>query len=215
MKKIKPLICFDLDGTLVESTNAHILAYNEAFKKNNLPTKSYDEVKRWLGIGIITVIPELQPGISSRKLLACVQDHSTFLNKNADKIMPIPGIQDAITALKEKYKIAVLSNNLHADITRILKIAGFKLGQFDIIVGSDDVAHQKPMPDEIFKAEKLAHEQASFMVGDTIYDMRAGKKANVKTIAVLTGVHSLSQLWAEKPTMVVKSIKDLPGILLE
>jgi phosphoglycolate phosphatase-like HAD superfamily hydrolase len=129
--------------------------------------------------------------------------------------MPIPGTHDAINALKERYKIAVLSNNLHRDIVKILKIAGFKLGQFDIIVGADDVEHQKPMPDEIFKAEKLAHEQASFMVGDTVYDIRAGKKANVKTVAVLTGVHPLSQLWAEKPTMVVKSVKDLPDILLE
>ena len=87
--------------------------------------------------------------------------------------------------------------------------------EFDILVGSDDVAHQKPMPDEIFKAEKLAHEKASFMVGDTIYDIRAGKKANVKTVAVLTGIHNLSLLWQEKPTMVVKSVKDLPSILLD
>ena len=215
MAHIKPLVCFDLDGTLVDSTDAHISAYQEAFKNNNLPTKTFEQIKEKLGIGVVEVIPILQPGISNRKLKVCIENHSKFLEENMDKIMPIPGVHDALKSLKAKYKVAILSNNIHKDIVKIMKCAGFKVKDFDIIVGADDVEHQKPMPDEIFKAEKLAHEKASFMVGDTVYDIRAGKKANVKTIAVLSGVHNLSRLWAENPTMVVKSVKDLPGILLD
>ncbi len=215
MVQIKPLICFDLDGTLVDSNQAHINAYREAFKKNNISVRSEDIIQEKLGIGVREVLFELFPGISNRKVKACIEDHSAFLDENINNIMPIPGIHDALAALRTKYKLAILSNNIHNDIKKIMKSAGFKVKDFDIIVGSDEVKHQKPMPDEIFKAEKLAHEKASFMVGDTIYDIRAGKKANVKTIAVLTGVHSLSMLWSEKPTMVVKSVKDLPSILLD
>ena len=51
------------------------------------------------------------------------------------------------------------------------------------------------------------------MIGDSIFDIQAGKAAKFKTVAVLTGNDSKAKLKKEKPNYILKSIKDLPKII--
>ena len=71
----------------------------------------------------------------------------------------------------------------------------------------------KPAPDQIIKVEKKLKIKASFMVGDTIYDILAAKRAKVKAIAVTSGLQSKSTLKKAKPYAILKSIKYLPEYL--
>ena len=84
---------------------------------------------------------------------------------------------------------------------------------FKILIGNDNVKHSKPYPDEILKAEKLEHHKPYFMVGDSIYDIIAGRKAKVKTIAVLTGHYSKNKLKKHHPDFILKSVNNLPSLL--
>src|SRR3989344_1236841 len=134
---------------------------------------------------------------------------------NPEKIKPLFGIIPALNKLKRNYHLAVITNCRSKEIPVLLKEAGINVKLFDILVGNDAVKHPKPAPDEIFKAEAAIHHKASYMVGDSIYDMIAGKRAGVKTIGVLTGHTSKAKLKKYKPLAILKSVAELPKFLLE
>ncbi len=207
------LICFDMDNTLVDADKAHLLAYNKAFKKNNLSMVADKELKIRFGKLGKLIVHELFPRLSWKKINKIMEDHHKIIINGAKYMKSFPGVKPVLNKLHENYKFAVISNGRHSEIEAILKAAGFDPGLFDLLVGSDEVKNAKPYPDEIFKAEKILHLKASFMVGDTIYDIIAGKRANVKTIAVLTGNHTRKMLEKENPDYIINSLKDLLKIL--
>ena len=86
---------------------------------------------------------------------------------------------------------------------------------FKEIIGVDDVRRSKPYPDEIFKAEHLAKQKADFIVGDSIYDIIAGRKARIKTIGVLSGHYSRILLKKQGADHIINSVNDLPKLLKE
>jgi len=214
MEKAKKLICLDLDNTIIRSDKAHIIAYNKAFKKNGLPKVKEALLKKKFGrVGKI-ILKELFPALKDREINKLIKDHNYFLIKETKKYATIiPGAKAALKKLKKKYRIALVTNCSTITLTALLKGAGIDKKIFDIIIGYDKVLHPKPCPDEIIKAEKLLHLRATYMVGDTIYDILAGKKAKVKVIAVLTGNHTKAMLKKKKPYKIIKSIKDLPKIV--
>lgn len=206
------LICFDLDNTLVDSDKVHVLAFNKAFKKNNLPeVKSVKQV-RLFGMVAELIVKTIFPRLSAKKIRKVVEDHNDFVVKETKKFAkPFPGVKAVLKKLKRDYQLGVVSNCSHKEIKAIVRAAG--LDMFDILVGNDDVKHGKPCPDEILKAEKLTHLNAAYMVGDSPYDIIAGKKAKAVTVAVLTGRYSRKILEAKHPDYFLKSLKELPRIL--
>ncbi len=115
--------------------------------------------------------------------------------------------------MKKNHELVVLSNASHKEILSILKAAGIDVRLFDVVVGNDEVPRGKPWPDEILKAERLTHHNADYMVGDSPYDIIAGKKAKCKTVAVLTGDFSRKRLKEENPDYIIKTLKKLPEVL--
>ncbi|MEK6903137.1 MAG: HAD-IA family hydrolase [Nanoarchaeota archaeon] len=213
MKK-KRLICLDFDNTIIKSDKAHIEAYNKAFLKNGLKKVCAARLKKEFGLVGRMVVKRIFPSISERLLDRVGIDHHAFLVKETSTYAKqIPGAIDAIKKLKKKYQIAATSNCSRRTLFELMKAAGIDRKLFDICIGHDNVLHPKPAPDEIFKAEQLLHTRADYMVGDSIYDVRAGKKAKVKTIAVLTGNHSRKMLAKEKPFKIISSIRELPNII--
>lgn len=215
MDEMKQLICFDLDSTLINSDMAHVYAYNKALKDLNLPRKKPKEIYRHFGKPKEWVVDAITPKNTPLKIKQQVTKlHDRYLVKKFyKKVKKMPGVVEIIKKLKKNYKLAVLSNCNHNNIKYLLKGAGINPKFFNILIGNDDVEHPKPCPDEIFKAEKIAKEEASYMIGDSIYDVKAGRMAKVKTIAIVTGHNSINQLKKEKPYKIIKSIKELPNVI--
>src|SRR3989338_5569994 len=130
--------------------------------------------------------------------------------KHAKKV---EGVDDALKRLKKKYTLVVVSNTRHRDIDYLLKGSRLDSGHFRLIIGSDEVKHSKPYPDEIIKVEKLLHHKPEYMIGDSIYDMMAARHAKIKAIGVLTGHYSKNSLSDYSPVAVLKSVADLPKFL--
>lgn len=211
---MKKLLCFDLDGTILDSTESYLIALNECFRKNKLGFVSSEELKTLYGENVENIIKHFFPDISSRKLESCVLDFEDLIEKHFDKVKVFDGVESTLKKLKLKYKLAIVSNNDKHRIIEMLESSGLGFEHFDIIIGADSVKQKtKPHPDEIFKAEKIANEKAEYIIGDSIYDIRAGKKANIKTIAVLSGYNSIKKLWAENPTIIISNIQELNSIL--
>jgi len=208
------LICFDLDNTLVDSDKLHVFAFKKAFKNYNLPKVKDVVIKNLLGITAKILVKKLFPKLSDKKIRDIVEEHNKYVEKYAKRLIkPFPGVKSLLKKLKKNYELGIISNCSHKEILSILKAAKIDVKLFDVLVGDDDVAHGKPWPDEILKAEKLTHHNADYMIGDSPYDVIAGKKAKAKTVAVLTGDFSRKRLKEEHPDYIIKTLKELPEVL--
>ncbi len=213
-KPQKTIICLDLDGTLLDSTETYVAAYNKSFEINNLPTRPREEIVKHFGLPAIQIVANLFPNIPERKMLKVAKDKiDIVMDKTFKLTKPIQNVPAAVERLREKYFVAIVSNGLHDEIIALLKHGGLSSRMFDAIVCTQEVAHAKPDADEIFRAEKKLGAKAEWMVGDTVYDLIAGKAAGIKTCAVLSGIHDLKKLSSEKPTLVVQSVAYLPDAL--
>lgn len=208
------LICFDLDNTLVDSDELHIFAFQNAFKNFKLPKVSGRMIKELLGLTGEVLVKTLFPHLSNEKAKGVVKEHNKYSMKHAKKfIKPLSGVKKTLKELKKGHELGVVSNCAHKEILAILNAAKISTKLFEVIVGDDEVRCGKPCPDEILKAEKLTHHNADYMVGDSPYDIMAGKKAKCKTVAVLTGDYSRKRLKEEKPDYIIKNLKKLPEVL--
>lgn len=213
---MKKLICFDLDNTLIYSDKSHILSYNYALRKLKLKVPKAELLKSLFGMPHQLIIKIIAPKIDEENAVKLVDLHDSLLIKNTYKYSrQIPGVTKTLKLLKDGYDMALLSNSSHKNILALLKGAKIDKSLFNIIIGNDDVRHGKPWPDEIFKAEKLEHHKADFMIGDSIYDIIAGKKAGIKSIGVLTGHYSRMLLKKQDADYIIKSVKELPKLLKE
>mgnify|MGYP001580176024 CR=1 FL=1 len=213
---MKKLICFDMDNTLVYSDKAHIISYNEALAKLGFKKKSKEFLKKLFGMPHLKIAKIILPKSNKNILNKFLEIHDKILLKKTYKyIKAVSGVRKVLTKLNKNYDLALLSNCSHETMLATLKGAKINKKYFRISIGNDDVKYSKPYPDEILKAEKLEHNKADFIVGDSIYDIIAGKKAKVKTIAVLTGNYSKVRLKKYKPDYILKSIRELPNLLNE
>ena len=208
------LICFDLDNTLVHSDKANVLAYNYALAKLDLRKKPYKYLVKLFGKPHYEISKIIAPKLTEREIYKLMKLHDDILVKHTYKhIKKIKNLDRTLKELKKNYHLAILSNAVHKNILASLKGARLDKKLFKLIIGNDDVKHSKPWPDEILKAERLIHHKADFMVGDSIYDIIAGKEAKVKTIAVLTGRYSKARLMKYYPDYLLKSVNEIPKLL--
>ena len=208
------LICFDLDNTLINSEKASIKSYNHALVKNGFKKLHRKEILSLSGMPHIEIVERLTKAKDNKIIERVCLDHDkAIINKFSKEVRIIKGVKSTIKKLFKKYDLAIVSNASHKSILAKMKWAGLDKKYFKVIIGNDDVKRSKPYPDEILKAEKLEHHKATYMVGDSIYDMMAGKRARVKTIGVLRGRYSRNALKKYKPYLIINKITDLCRIL--
>ena len=204
------IICLDLDGTLVNSQEAHAQSFNLAFQKNNLPIKPIDFVISKFGPPAEGVIKAIFPKISDRKLRQVIKDkRRLFVEKAASLTKEIPGVKEALEELRQDFTLVLVSNATKEEIEVTIKAAGIKKGLFAAILGYPEM-HAKPDPDIIDLVEEKVDGRVEYFVGDTTNDIQTGNMAEIKTIAVLTGVHDVKTLGAEDPTIIIESVALLP-----
>ncbi|MFH1065230.1 MAG: HAD family hydrolase [Nanoarchaeota archaeon] len=209
------LLCFDMDNTLLKSNKVHIEAFNRAFVKFGLKKVKAEKLVEHFGKVGILVAMSVYPFLQEKEALRILHEHNRLVvAKTAKYAKQIKGADKALKKLKKDgFKLALLTNCSHTEIKSLLKHAHIDAKSFSLFVGSDDVNHGKPWPDEILKAKSSLHAHTVYMVGDSIYDVMTGKKAKVKTIAVLTGDFSRRQLLKQKPDYILKSVADVPELI--
>ncbi len=190
------LLIFDLDGTLLDTSKDITHAVNYAVESFGVQPLSIETIKSMVGSGISNLIEELiSPHVSKRDETAFfkVKDEAIkkFLEYYSvhllDNTIPYHGVKDTLSKLVH-YKKAVISNKRKVFSEKILD--GFGLSAFfDVILGSDSVPERKPSPVPIFEVLKRLHipKGEAVIIGDSNFDIEAGKAAGIKTIAVTYG----------------------------
>ncbi len=209
------LICFDLDNTLVDSVKAHAKSYNRALKIFGFKTVSQKGYFSLLGRPKEELIKLLVPNASNKVREEIKRLHDKYLaNEYYIYARRFNYSLNILSFLRRKrYKVVITSNCSRDNIYVILKGTGIGKKYFDGLIGNDDVKRSKPYPDEILKAGKLFNTKPKFVVGDSIFDIIAAKRAKVKTIAVTTGYYKTKELKKYKPNYIIKNLKELEKIL--
>jgi len=186
------LILFDLDGTLVDSAADIANAFNYAIGLHGVPPVSRPEIEAMLGEGMVLIMKKFDEWKELGVDPATIRKHfrEYYLEHIAVYSAPYPGVEDTLQRLKD-FKKAVVSNKLEVFTMKTLKLLRL-LHYFDLVVGGDSGPEKKPSPQAILSVlSKLGvPADETLMVGDTAYDIEAGRGAGVKTVAATYGYGS-------------------------
>ncbi|WP_165250043.1 HAD family hydrolase [Paludisphaera soli] len=183
-------VLLDVDGTLVDSNDAHAEAWVVAFRDHGFEVP-FEKVRERIGKGGDKVLSELADLNEADPQAKAVQEARSrlFLQEYAPKLKAFPKVRELVLRLKEAgLKVVVASSAQEKELENLLKIAGVD----DLIeaqTSSDDAENSKPDPDIVLAAVEQTGKPASkvVMLGDTPYDVQAAAKAGVDVIAVRAG----------------------------
>lgn len=211
-RNIKAVI-FDLDGTLVNAYQAVERSMNYALVKSGFPKVSALTIKRAVGWGDRHLIEGFVGKENAARVLGIYRRHHKKSLKTGVKFLP--GAQQLLKEFDERGFILAIASNRPTKFTRIiLRVLNIE-HHFDYVLCGDKIERPKPYPDIlrlILKKYGLYCRQALY-VGDMTIDVQTGKSAGVRTVAVLTGSSTRSQIEALKPFKIIKRISGLRKIM--
>lgn len=183
-------VLFDVDGTLVDSNDAHADAWVKAFAEFGISVDPL-RVRRCIGMGGDKLMPEVS-GIDEEspegKPIA-TRRSAIFKNEFLPNLKPFPGARDLVGAVRSRgYTTVAASSAQKSDLTALLEIAGAD-ALMDETTSSDDAEESKPEPDIVQAALKRANVSPAeaVMIGDTPYDISAARRSGVRVIAFRSG----------------------------
>ena len=190
MQRRLTAVLFDVDGTLVDSNDAHARAWVKAFSEYGL-TVDPAAVRRSIGMGGDKLMPAVSGVKEDSPLgkLIAKRRADIFKREQLPGLKPFEGARDLVAAVKNRGCAAVAASSAkEAELKPLLAIAGVD-SLMDAKTSSDDADDSKPDPDIIVAALKRAHVDRSeaIMIGDTPYDIEAAQRAGLETIAFRSG----------------------------
>jgi phosphoglycolate phosphatase len=204
-------IFLDLDGTIVDSTGAYIEAAKIAFRAHGKVTPS-DRIL----LEIPRRIEQHHPlddliGLDPKTFTPIYLKAYYSVTEAKTKLMP--NVEATLQTLSTKAKLAVITMR-HCPSQMLYKELDY-LGiakYLSHIVTSMDQPKPKPSPDALLHcAETFGLSPSDCIIaGDSLNDIRAGKAAGVKTVAVLTGLYSEEELAKEDPDLIIPDVTSLP-----
>ncbi|MEW6571950.1 MAG: HAD-IA family hydrolase [Nitrospirota bacterium] len=182
------LLMFDLDGTLVDSRGDITNALNYATKPYGFREFKIEEITELIGEGVTRLIEKVIGGSDARLKDTVTERFLDYYSRHISDLSTIyPGVRETIEKL-DIFKKAVISNKREHLSVKLLRDLDL-LKYFGLVVGSDTTPEKKPsaMP-VIYVLSKLgAGPGEAVFVGDSNYDIEAGSKAGVTTVAVSYG----------------------------
>lgn len=190
-------VIFDLDGTLLDTLGDLHAAVNFALRAFSFPERSLDEVRRFIGNGVVKLMERSTPdGIDSETQQKCLEVfRSYYLGHMRDMTAPFEGVSELIAELREKgIKIAVVSNKLHEAVKALCE--DYFPGLIDEAIGVCVESERKPNPVNVLKALELfsTDKSSAVYIGDSEVDVQTSHNAELKCIGITWGFRSEQEL---------------------
>ena len=219
IKRRKNTVIFDLDGTLLDTLEDLWSAVNYALASCNMPERSLDEVRQFVGNGIRMLMTRAVPGGEKnpdfdKAFEVFKQYYGVHCN---DTTKPYDGIPELLQELKNKgYAVAIVSNKIDSAVQ---DLNDRYFPQVEVAVGDRENMRRKPEPDSVFLALKeLGRTQdEAVYVGDSEVDLQTAQNAGLPCISVLWGFRDRefltghgAQIFVEKPMEILDILKRNP-----
>lgn len=207
-------LCFDFDGTIVDSRLDITRAVNRIRRNAELDPVSVTEVTNAIGAGAWELIEKTLPEASlppTETLVDTFRD--IYLEICTDNVELYPHIRSILDEVTD-HRLAIITNKPTSMTERMLTTSGLD-NFFDPVYGADSFDMMKPDPTPL-KAlidEWEISADDLIMIGDSWTDMQAGNNAGCATVGCLYGLGDSQRLKKESPDWIVESPEELHEIL--
>jgi HAD superfamily hydrolase (TIGR01509 family) len=193
-----PSFLFDLDGTLIDSVYQHVIAWRAALADQGIDLSVW-RIHRRIGMSgglfVSALLRETGLSMSREEIDRLQRAHADEYRAQMDSVLPLPGAADLLGYLTEhnvKWAIATSGNAVTA--RPALKLLG--LPESTPMVTRDLVRHAKPDPDLFLAAAALlgVEPRHAMVVGDSVWDLLAARRAGALGTGVLSGGYGREEL---------------------
>ena len=193
-----PAFLFDLDGTLVDSVYQHVLAWRDALEQAGLPLAVW-RIHRRIGMSgglfLSALARETHRTLSRDEIQRLQRLHMDAYHRYSPQVRPLPGARELIAYLAQaSVPFAIATSGYQESAAQALKTLG--VGAAIPVITRDKVAHAKPDPDLFLAAAdslgiSIEH---SVVVGDSIWDLLAARRARALGVGLLSGGYGEEEL---------------------
>jgi HAD superfamily hydrolase (TIGR01509 family) len=199
MSRTKTAFLFDLDGTLIDSVYQHVLAWKTSLDAEGIDIPVWS-IHRKIGMsgGLFTNILLRETGLDAtpERLDRLRKNHAAAYKELSGSVRPLPGARELLDYLTEQ------GNPWGIATSGRMETAGHNLAALGVdpakvpVVTRDQVKYAKPDPDLFLTAaERLGVDiRDSLVLGDSIWDMIAAKRARGLGVGLLSGGYGEEEL---------------------
>jgi pyrophosphatase PpaX len=215
-------VLFDLDGTLVDTTELILASCAHTFERHLGMTPSREAVIATFGRSLPEVLWEMayeaglpDPDVVAAAMLATYREHNDTVHD--ELIRPFEGIEPMLALLRASgRRLGLVTSKREGAARRGLARYGLERF-FDVLVFHDDTSRHKPHPDPLLAAagrSGVAPAETAY-VGDSVHDIVAGRAAGMLTVAALWGPFPRAELDAAGPSLVAATPAEVIDLLAD
>jgi phosphoglycolate phosphatase len=211
---VRPVLIFDLDGTLVDSKKDLTASVNYIRTQFGLPLLTEEEIARFIGNGALMLIRRaLGPKATEPNIQAGLQMFLSYYRAHMlDSTVLYPGVLETLNRLTH-CKLAVLTNKpVHFSCAMLDGLGVYK--HFAAVYGGNSFDHKKPDPVGIYQilSDTKGHRERTWMIGDSAVDVLTGRNAGVRTCGVTYG-YATSTFQDVQPDFLIDNFSDLEALI--
>jgi HAD superfamily hydrolase (TIGR01509 family) len=193
-----PSFLFDLDGTLIDSVYQHVIAWRAALDAIGIDLSVW-RIHRRIGMSgglfVQALLRETGRSLSPQDIEELQQAHAAEYRKQIGSVTPLPGARELLTALTGAgVRWGIATSGYAATARSALELLG--LPENTPMVTRDLVRHAKPDPDLFLAAAALlgVDPKHTMVVGDSVWDLLAARRAGALGIGLLSGGYGREEL---------------------
>jgi len=179
-------ILFDLDGTLIDSTDAILEGFEVAYETFGETSPDSEDIKSLIGYPLDIMFERL--GIRGDKwdYVDAYKKHYRIISRAKTSLLPLA--REAIEEAARFATLGIVTTKTASYSQELLEHMGV-MHHFDVLIGRESVQNPKPHAEPIHKAIKQldASYESTWMIGDTLLDIHSAKNAGIKSVGVLCG----------------------------
>lgn len=205
---------FDLDGTLLDTLGDLAASVNYAMRTHGMPEHSVDEVRLFVGNGVLRLMERAVPGGAAHPAFeaAFATFRRHYMEHSLDTTRPYEGIPELLQELKRRGRhTAVVSNKFDAATKELCR--HFFPDTIDVAVGEHEAEgiRKKPAPDTVLQAlsQLGVGQEGAVYVGDSDVDIQTARNSGLPCISVLWGFRDREFLLAHGAETFVSQPSEL------
>lgn len=181
------IILFDLDGTLIDSTDAILECFHHSFEVYSYPKQDDEAIKALIGHPLDVMYAGL--GVPQERVWDFVATYKECYRKiSTQKTSLLKSAKEAVLLANEFASLGIVTTKT-GEYSQVLMKYFDLMDYFKVLIGREDVTHPKPDAEPILKALESfeTDKKEIWMIGDTKMDLISAKAAGVHSIGVLSG----------------------------